>query len=93
MTAKSIRPAFSASICGGPDVNVEKTTRYRTPSSALAACNKAWVPPFWSPTYRVTPDSFPTTAPWPARRSLPGVPSTETHTRRTPALQLGRRER
>ena len=28
VTAKSILPAFSASICGGPEVNVEKATRY-----------------------------------------------------------------
>ena len=55
--AKSIRPAFNASICGGPEVNVENSMRYGRLSKASAAFSSAWVPPFWSPTRRVTPDS------------------------------------
>ena len=55
VTAKSIRPAFDASICGGPKVNVENATRYGRSSRAPAACSSASVPPFWSPTRSVTP--------------------------------------
>src|ERR1700689_4146378 len=57
VTAKSIRPAFSASICGGPEVKVENTTRYGRLSRALAARSSASVPPFWSPMCKITPDS------------------------------------
>jgi hypothetical protein len=44
--AKSILPAVNASICGGPEVNVENTTLYGKLSRALAARSSASVLPF-----------------------------------------------
>src|SRR5271156_6243701 len=55
--AKSMRPAFNASICGGADVEGEDSTRYGRRSRAWAARRSASVPPFWLPTCRVIPDS------------------------------------
>src|SRR6478672_6551543 len=53
---RSMAPAFKASSRGGPDVKDFHSILYGVRPSSPAASSRAWDPPFWSPTVRVTLD-------------------------------------
>src|SRR6476620_9839037 len=78
---RSMAPAFSASSSGGPDVKDFQSILWGVLPISPAAFRRAWEPPFWSPTSRVTLERSTV----PSLRTASSLPEADEHAARAVA--------